>query len=278
MKLKSKVIKGSLILCVLGGLAIALVFWHGDSNEGKRVKGLGGISLVKPAFAQTAQILTFPAETAGICAYVNTGNSINFEKLEFSQIFERIEEKGQDYLIGVVKIEDLWTKAFPYVYVNSDGWIAAYYPVNVSSTMIMNWANYEGEAVPETTFHNAMSKVLSELGLGPQEVGYYHFGYPEATKIFLGIKSVVKPGFEEEEKFAYTIPSDVKVYESSYSARTPSGWNMTVDIDGAVVYQIGIGSTEDGFIPEEYLTPERQHIVTVECSGDFALAFVYGAK
>lgn len=274
MKFKSKLIKGSLILCVLGGLAVGLIFWHGDSNKGKEAKGLGGISLVKPAFAQTAQISTFPAETAGICTYVNTGNSINLEKIKYSQIFKRIEERGQDYLIGVVNIEGLWTKAFPYVYVNSDGWIVSYYPINVSSTMIMNWVNYEGEAVIETTLHNAIAKVLSELELSPQEIGYYHFGYPEATKIFLGIKYVEKG---EEEEFSYTIPSGVKIYESSYSANAHSNYEMDVYIDGTEDFRIRGYSKENGFIPEEYLTPVLQHTVKVE-DGQFALAFVYGAS
>lgn len=262
MKFKSKLIKGSLILCVLGGLAVGLIFWHGDSNKGKKAKGLGGISLVKPAFAQTAQISTFPAETAGICAYVNVGNSINLEKFKYSQIFKRIEEKGQEYLIGVVKIEGLGTEAFPYVYVSSDGWIVTYYPVNVSSARIME--NFGGEIVPETTLHNAIAEVLSELELDPQEVGYYHFGYPEATKILLGIKST---GGNDTESFSYTIPPDVKIYESSYLAECD-----TVSIDDTSVVNYG----DEDPILEECLTP-GQHTVSVN-GGTFVIAFVYSTK
>lgn len=199
MKLKSKVIKGSLILCVLGGLAIALTLWRGNSHEGKRAAGTG-ISLVKPAFAQTVQTST--------------------------------------------------------------------------SCLLVNWAKYDGGPVIETTLHNAIEQVLSELKLGSQRFGYYHFGYPEATNIFLGVKSVDRG---EEEKFAYTIPSDVKIYESSCSARwLPGSYDfMRVYIDGVKVSVIS--DTENSFIPKEYLTPERRHEVTVG-SGDFALAFVYGSK
>jgi len=273
MKLKSKVIKGSLILCVLGGLAIALILWPESSPDGGNSAGMG-ISFVKPAFAQEAQVQTFPAEDAGICAYVNVGKSIAPEKLVWSTVFKSVVDKGQGYILGVVELQGLDSKAFPYVYVNNDGWIAAFYPVNTPSSLIMDWANYDGGPVLGTNLHNAIEKVLSEFELGPQNFGFYHFGYPEATKLLLVVK--------KKNEFTYKIPFDVKIYGSSWSVRRYT----TVKVDGVVLLNSVDESVSHGVFPKEHLTPEQQHTVFINFTSGydrvsnpiFALSFIYGAK
>jgi hypothetical protein len=207
---------------------------------------------------------TFPAGEAGIACYVKTDKIPDFVRLEKLSPFTGIKEKGNDYVIGVVALEKLNTKAFPYVYINRDGWIIAYHSVNTPSSYIMQWAKYDNGPITTTTLQDGIAKVCETLQFDYNEIrksmGFYHFKYPDAKKILL----VAKTG---TSSFTYTIPLDIeKIYECSV-ALVSSIYSYSIKIDNK------FGKNEEYFnIPDLYLTSGK-HEVVVE--GKSAFTFIY---
>jgi len=263
MKLKSKVVEVSLVLCILVSLAVALLLWHGHSSSGKWSSGFD-LLLSKPAFAQSSQLQTFPAGEAGITCYVKTDKIPDFVRLEKLSPFSGIKEKGTDYVIGVVAIKDLDPQAFPYVYINRDGWIIAYHSVNTPSSYIMQWTKYNNGPITTTTLQDGIAKICETLEFDYNEIqkgiGFYHFKYPDAKKLLI----VAKKG----SSFTYTIPLDVeKIYECSSACTADWMGNHHVKMDDK--FEIGDAYAS---IPDSYLTSGK-HMVSGPTN--YALVFIY---
>lgn len=211
MRLKSKVIKVSLVLCVLGGLAIALVLWYGGSPEGKGSSGVD-IFLAKPAFAQEVDTAAFPEDEAGISAYVNVGQNIDLEQAKTA--FIGLIDEGSDYVIGTVSLEGLPEETYPHVYISQSAWILAYYTKNSPSSLIMQWHDYKGGPITTTTLRDAIFNTSVAIRVDFSKIegklGYYHFQYPEATKMLL----VADLG--DRDSFTYMIPLNVVLFEASW--------------------------------------------------------------
>jgi hypothetical protein len=95
-------------------------------------KGNNGISLEAPLFISSAEAAqttkAFPADEAGIAAYVKVGQTIDIEKIK--KIFTEVKEVGDNYVIGITMISD----AYPvdvgdidvHLYADIDGCLVAY--------------------------------------------------------------------------------------------------------------------------------------------------------
>jgi hypothetical protein len=186
--------------------------------------------LERPSFlalASTAQAqekgVNFLQQEAGISAYVKVDQKIDLARVR--GVFKTEEEPLNDqYLIGEVALADLPPETHPHVYVNKDGWIVAYYSNNAPASKIMQWIGYGGGVISKTTLEDAIRKVYDALPLPyPQDVKYYHFKYPNATRIMV-ITKLNNKGRSRTESFYLTIPPAVRLLEASWALRH-SGYN-----------------------------------------------------
>jgi len=268
MKLKGKVLKVSLVLVVLiVGVVVASVVWHGKTFNKNWSSNLG-FSLTSPAFAQTGELPKFPADEAGISAYVNVGQNIDLKKAKTA--FTGLIDEGNDYVIGTFNIAGLPEEAYPHVYINQSGWILAYYTKISPSSLIMQWSGYEGGPIVATTFMEAISRICIAIKINfstvENNVGYYHFQYPEATKMLL------VTDYGNGDFFTYMIPMNVTVYEASWSRY--GGGDDKIDDKGTFAGDFNFGNLED-----TYMTQDKVHTATMSShwSGahGFAVTFIY---
>jgi hypothetical protein len=215
MRLKRKVMKSCLVLCVLGGLAIASVLWHGSSLEGKGPARMG-ISLVEPALAEEAQAPAFPAHEAGIAAYVKV-SAVDIEKVK--SIFTEVGKVGDNYIVGITPIPNLGGEINVHLYADTDGWLVAYLKADDPAAKIMKWADSgvgkTAIRLKSTTLEDALHKAgtAAKVGIASGDIIYYDFSFPEANSMTLFIKTCRGyPGdFVQME-----LPAAYVLYEASY--------------------------------------------------------------
>jgi hypothetical protein len=233
------------------------------------------ISLAPPAFAQTAG-LKFPMNEVGISAYVNMGVTIDLAKAR--GLFSAVEDATDTYVIGTVVLtgnaEDMW----PHVYVSKDGWLLAYYPKTEPTSKLFQWYGYQRDVIGTTTLRDtlitlgrALSLDLSKIDTG---MHYFHFQYPDATKLLFAVDTVG----QDNDAFRYTIPSDVTLYDVSFSHYGVGvGGTSISSIDGTNVLVGGAGTYVYCRQAEgQYLTPNAAHTANIYSSSGWAgLAIVF---
>lgn len=153
----------------------------------------------------------FPADEAGIAAYVKASSSIDLN--DAKSAFASIERETEDYIIGTVALAQHTEEQYPHVYVSTDGWIVAYYPEDRPSSWILPWADYAGGALSSTYLSNAAGIVATAVGGTTSGLKYYDFRYPDATKMMIIVESVQNG----ENFFTVVIPTSFAVYAVDWS-------------------------------------------------------------
>lgn len=284
MKLKSKVTVFSSVLCVLGLLTISSILWRGILSEEKGSSGMD-LFLARPAFGQEVDTSAFPGDEAGISAYVNVEQNIDLEQAKTA--FIGLIDEGDDYVIGTVEIEKMPEEAYPHVYVNQSGWILAYYTKNSPSSLIMNWYVYEGGPIVTTTLRDAIFNTCVAIRMDFSKIGdktgYYHFQYPEATKILL--VADLNPQDSRKDSFTYMIPLNVTLFEASWSHYIYGGRadDRPAYIDEKMIDRGWryVPTKDEPYLnyakcESSYIVPGAAHTVKVEYDRQgFAMAYVY---
>ena len=93
-----------------------------------------GISLARPAIAQTASFLD---QEAGMSAHVNTGLTINLNNAR--NAFRTVERENSDWLIGSVPVPGHPEAEDAHVFVHRSGWIVAYYERGSPVARVVHW-------------------------------------------------------------------------------------------------------------------------------------------
>ncbi|RLC72822.1 MAG: hypothetical protein DRI26_02190 [Chloroflexi bacterium] len=179
-----------------------------------------GVPLVPPAFAQETG-LKFPEIEAGISAYLHIDQAVDLRKAE--GLFQGIEAKGEDYLIGIVELEGLPEEMWPHLYVDTDGWFLAYYSKYDPAGKLFPWNTYQGGSITSTTLRDALDQFTTALFSTPRvpfefceieaELKYYDFRYPKAAHLVLAVDEVTTEGWDS---FRYAIPWEAEVFEGSW--------------------------------------------------------------
>lgn len=212
------VILVALLICGVVGL-LGTYFSGGSGGGGSGIVAEAGdmLSLSRPVLALGAE--AFPADEAGVSAYVNVGQNIDLEVAK--EAFVGIEAEGDGYVIGIVELTGLPEEEFPHVYIHQDGWILAYYTKFAPASRMFQWYGYEGGSFTTTTLEDAIAKICLTIGLNyytvKGDVTYYHFQYPEATKLLLTVDSMRGQAGLWEDSFNFSIPYAVTLYEGSWS-------------------------------------------------------------
>jgi hypothetical protein len=153
----------------------------------------------------------FPADEAGISAYVKAKDVINLNAAK--PAFETIERETADYIIGTVELPLHAEEQYPHVYVSTDGWIVAYYPNDRPSSWLLPWADYNDGPISSTTLSKAAGIIATAVGGTTSGLKYYDFRYAEASKMMIIVESM-KNG---ENFFKVTIPVSFSTYAVDWS-------------------------------------------------------------
>lgn len=257
-KIALKVLALSIAL-VLVTSSVAMYGYSGTGEE-KGITEFGGkgtISLVPPSFISTVRAAggagggggisagttptTFPADEAGIAAYVSVGSSVDLNKTYAA--YEDVIDTSSTHIIGTVRILNLIGDSVPLVYVGADGWVIAYYPEAEPASRIMQWINYSAPYINTTTLADAISKMATALGVDYEsikgDIKYYDFRYPEAILMTMIVETA---GFSEDS-FNLTIPEMFTLYNASYSHYCYNLWYSNLYVDGILISGISTGIT-----------------------------------
>ena len=176
----------------------------------------------------------FPADEAGISAYVKASSSIDLN--DAKSAFASIERETADYIIGTVAMAQHAEEQYPHVYVSTDGWIVAYYPKDRPSSWILPWADYAGGALSSTYLSNAAGIVATAVGGTTSGLKYYDFRYPDATKMMIVVESVTNG----ENFFTVVIPTSFATYAVDWSHHNTDLSTSYNAIDHSYAYLNGV--------------------------------------
>ena len=177
-----------------------------------------GIVLLFAGSAYAA--VDFPADEAGISAYVHAKSSIDPDDVK--PIFATIERETDDYIIGTVARDLHAEEEYPHVYVSTDGWVVAYYPNDRPSSWILPWADYSGGDISSTTLSKVLGTVCTQIGGTTTGLKYYDFRYEDASKMMLIVESVE----DGENFFKVTVPMSFATYAVDWS-------HYNIDLDSS---------------------------------------------
>lgn len=262
MRQKSKVVKISLVLCVLGGLAIASILWHGISPEGKGSSRMG-IFLAKPAFAQEDGV-SFLEREAGISAYMNAGRSIDLAMAKSA--FRTVERETDEYIIGSVPLSGYPETEDVHAYAHKDGWIATYYIKDEPAAKILDWNDYGQDGkIRGTKLEIGIIAICNAASVPTKDVKYYDFRYPDTNKMMIAAEAMWSSG-RGEETFSIKLPSDFVFYERSYSLLGDSigtEGSCTMYLDEKEISRIRRDNTQYGVLSPTQLSFDVLHTVKI---------------
>ena len=277
---KFLVVSGILAFGVLGGLTVE----YSPSEEPGIDNMSTSLTLAAPVFAQGIPADQFPTNEAGISAYINVSQGVDLSKAR--ALFKGVEADTESYIVGTVELPGHTEEMWPHVWIEKSGWILTYYPKTEPTSRIMQWYGYQRDTITTTTLRDMLIQICQKLGIGlanlDADMHYYHFQYPEATKILIAVDTT-----SGSDTFKFTIPSGIALYDASWSHTASVGgctfasdrWSES-KIDGARLYRAGGGTyTACGTVDSQYLTPGSPHSVYIggACSGwaGIAIIFIY---
>jgi len=271
-----------LVIGLIGGWFIGQ-----SPSEGPGVNSVNSsFTLVVPAFAQGIPADQFPMNEAGISTYVNVGQAINLEKAK--PLFQVLEDATKNYVIGTVKLADHGEDFWPHAYIDKDGWILVYYPKDEPTSKLFQWVGYQRDVITTTTLRDVLFSLGRKLGLDVSKIDsdmhYYHFQYPDATKLLIVVDTI-----SGSDSFQYTIPAGIAIYDASWSHHGVNisklgsggawiGWSES-KVDQAKLYRGGHGTyVICGSLGGACLTSRNPHSVEIGCNSGWAgiaLVFIY---
>ena len=204
------------------------------------VFALLGIALL---FAGSACATAFPVDKAGISAYIDTGQTIDLDKIK--TIFTAVEEVGDNYIIGITPISDYGGNIDVHVYADTDGWIVAYLENDEPASKIMQWGTADVNnpiitTITTTILEDALYDAGDAAGVGivSSKIKYYDFEFPNANNMIIFIRTRATNGANIHQ---VEIPADYMLFEASYChyiyAYSYGGWqwDSKLEVDGTVV-------------------------------------------
>jgi len=258
-KLGGRIIKSTVVFCaLLACVLLARTLLPTGENKAK----LSQILLAEPVFAQ--QATAFPADEAGISAYVNAGQTIDLDRVKGA--LTGIQAEGDNYIIGIMELSGLPEEEFPHMYVSTDGWILAYYSKFAPAAKIMHWNKYGGGTIKTSTLESGILAVCSGIGINyatlEDNIRYYDFKYPHATKLTIAVDTTE----ELQDTFNFSVPLDITLYEGSWSHYS-NGVLTELRVDDQRIEKISTNSPlliSSGFLQEAYLTPDKVHTIWID--------------
>jgi hypothetical protein len=273
----SLIIAGVLTIGLLAGYLIGGTL---HPETGPRLDN--AFMLAPPAFAQS-RAASFPGVEAGISAYLKLDRRVDLTQAK--ALFRGVQAMGANYLVGIIELQGLPEETWPHLYVDSEGWILAYYSKYEPASKLMAWNRYGGGTITTTTLREAISKFATDLFTGMRlpfdfsavesEIHYYDFRYPEATQLLLFVDMVTGKATDD---MRYSIPLPITVYEASWTHYSvglegscgSTSWSA-VNVDDSQVNLIWYREKEKGgseqfaygTLESKFLTVDKPHLVRI---------------
>jgi hypothetical protein len=246
------------------------------------------VELIRPSFIDVASVSADEIQTldlgtlldneAGIAAYYLAPQTINLSQVR--PLYKTIEMETNSFIIGSIAIPNYDHDLFDaHVYINTNGWILAYYMQGEPVSKIVDLYNL---SIENTTLRTVIALVAGTAGAPFTDVTYYHFGYPNATNILFVYEDASQGG----NQFSINMPGGHGYFERSWTMRSGtslgcsnSGYYFRVNGVGipytfcATVFPSGDRRVYYGPIPASDMLPNVTHEVTV--SHKAVLAILY---
>ena len=257
--MKTKAFSGTLLL-----LSLLLLYSTASRSE--------EFSLKAPDFkaAKMAQSgdSSFPADSAGIAAYVKLEQSIDLEVIKplFNEVNNEVKEVQDNFIWGMITVYNFGRTSQVHLYVDTDGWLVTFLKHDEPTAGIMQWnpADVDIPAISEisrTTLTDVLRKVAVPIQVDfLSQVHYCHFKYPEATGMKLFVKTTPTTGTTNFTKVI--IPQPYTLYEKSYYHYTFHAKQTQLKVDDLLVNQLSsanggwssVVKFYDGIISNEIFT------------------------
>ena len=140
-------------------------------------------SFVSTTNAEAGSIASVIGDEAGISAYYQASAPIVFTS-NFKAVFRTIEAETDDYIIGSVAVENYPESEDVHVYVNTNGWVLAYYLKANPVGKIFDWKSYTGTSI-DTKLEKTLIRVASFAEVTYTGATFYDFRYPNANRLML---------------------------------------------------------------------------------------------
>ncbi len=250
-------------------LILGTIIWSHQSPAQTSAVGnafaLQAPAMVRSASAAGSSGIRMVESEAGISYYVDGNRTINLNLVR--NLFRTIEDETGTYIIGSVPVDNYGDNEDVHVYVDTSGWILAYYPFTSPTGRIFDWIaihNNGGQGV-NTKLENALNKVASAVGVSVINASYYDFRQPDATHM-----SFITEGSGGTDSFELTIPSSFTYYDvgwsaGGYDAGCCGGTTTRFTLNGSDLWNVSPfkWAWGHGSLPLTQLTPDVQHTFTV---------------
>jgi hypothetical protein len=117
---------------------------------------------------------------AGISAYGQLGY-VDLEMVK--PAFKTIENETSQYIIGSVSLPDYSESDDVHVYIDTSGWMMAYYLNQELAAKIIDWQQYRSQGTFGTKLADALTIVSAQMGYALPPITYYDFRYPNANRL-----------------------------------------------------------------------------------------------
>lgn len=219
--------------------------------------------LTFPTFTQTAHATSDPLDLttllnneAGFAAYTNLNTTIDFFYIR--DLYRTIEQETNDYIIGTMPVTSYGEDNDMHVYMNTNGWVLAYYPPQDPTSKIYDWPRYNSNHIatkPETLINH----IANTLSIPLPTINYYDFRYPNATHMTFVVETALE---DMTDPFQINIPSEFTYYEKSWSLRTHATDSYSRGyfyLNGDLLANVNIGCCFGGWTTEvnQYFTTDQ---------------------
>ena len=201
--------------------------------------------MAQAAHAQANSPAAFLQTEAGMSAYVKTNEAIRLDLMKSA--FTIIEDQTADYIIGSTSYDT-------HMYIHKDGWIVVYY---FAADPIGKIIDVAGQTT--TKLETVISQTATKGNLTYDAVKFYHFKYPNATKMKFIIKA--------DGAFELTMPSSFTYYERSWSYRCVNNctsWIIHLLLDGQSIGTTTGTNSKWGTITASQLQPDIVHTIKAD--------------
>jgi len=261
--MKNKVWKIAVVVATFVILVGVLYVWIGKNSENSENNNF--FNLKPPSFIGMAGATGtgggsyFPENEAGMSAYLHPVSSINLEDVK--PVFTTIDVEESEYIIGTISVNGAPESEYPYVYVDTSGWIVAYYPKETRPypSYIIPFGYWGSQTTNPT---EAIKKVCNQISapFAYENVGYYDFRYPSATGMVIALEDRTNTGCDY---FYITIPESHTVYNVSWAFDSRSG--DSAELDG-LTFVLG-GGHKFGYFSDAKFSKGIQHTIGVHRYG-----------
>lgn len=207
--------------------------------------------------AATSEIGALLDQEAGVSAYFKSPDAINLNQVR--SLFRTIETETANYILGSVPVAGYDITYDAHVYLNTNGWVLAYYLAADPASKIFDTNAYAGTSITSTKLRNVLSAIASAAGSPFTGVTYYDFRYPNATNLMF--VAGYTTSYLVTATFQINMPSSNGYYHRSWFR---GGCSASVSLNGT-----NLGSGEYGILTSSQLQPDifNTFSVSTNCTG-----------